>query len=85
MVYRMIETEHISVQTEPTDGVVTVAIFHVAANGMSHVGCVDSYLVLTTGFKTELHKRLVDGAVEHTIMRDGVFTSIVNRRAEGEI
>ena len=38
MVHRMIEAEHIGVQAEPVQRVIAVAVLHIAADRMPHVG-----------------------------------------------
>ena len=85
MVYRMIETEDVSVKAQPSDRVITIAILHIATDGMPHIGRVDAYLILTSCLQTILHKRMGSGAVENMEMRDGIFSAIVHRTAVGDI
>lgn len=52
----MVETQEICMQAEAVHRVVSVAIFGVAADGMSHIFGVDTYLILASGFQTILHE-----------------------------
>lgn len=81
----MIETEDVSVKAQPSDRVITIAILHIATDGMSHIGRVDAYLILTSCLQTILDKRMCSGTVEDMEMRDGVFSAIVYRTAVGDI
>ena len=55
---RMIKAKFISMQAQPTYRVITIAIFNVATDRMSHIGSVNTDLVLASGLKPKLYKRL---------------------------
>lgn len=76
----MEEAEAIGMEAETMDGVVAIAIFYVAANGMAHICGVDTNLILTPRLETKLYKAMVDGATKHAEMANGVFASIINWR-----
>ena len=45
MAHRVVERQNVSMETQPSDGVVAVAVFYVAAHRMPHVGSMDTYLL----------------------------------------
>ena len=57
--------------------VVAIAVFHVAAHGMPHVGRMYPYLILPACFKFVFHKRVVGCAVEHVEMGHRILTPVV--------
>ena len=77
---RMVEAEQESVEAEPVERVVAIAVFHIAADGMPHVGGVDTDLVLAPGLQLELHERVLGGTCERMEMRHRILTAIVDRR-----
>lgn len=85
MAHRVVERQNVSMETQPSDGVVAVAVFYVAAHRMPHVGSMDTYLILPSRLKPELHKRVGGCSVEHMIVSDSVFAAVVYRRAVSDI
>ena len=67
------------------DRVVAVAVFYVATHGMSHVGRVDTNLVLAASLQAILYKRVLGSAVEYMIMRYGILAAIVHGRRVGDV
>ena len=59
--------------------VVAIAVFHVAAHGMPHVGRMYPYLILPACFKFVFHKRVVGCAVEHVEMCHCIFAAVIYR------
>ena len=51
---RMVETEHVGVKTKSVKRIITIAVFYIATHRMPHIRSMNTYLVLTTCFKTEL-------------------------------
>ena len=78
MCHGMVETEDVSMQTKTVQRVVAIAVFHITANGMPHVGAMHSNLVLTPRLQTELHERVLRGAVERVEMGDGIFATVID-------
>ena len=54
----MIETQDVGMQAKPADDVVAVAIFHIAANGMPHVGRMHANLILAPCLQTIFYQRI---------------------------
>ncbi len=81
----MIEAELIGVETQTAKRIVAVAVFHVATDRVTHVGGMDTYLVLAARLKTIFNKRMVDGARKGVEMGHGIFASVVERRGKGDI
>ena len=79
------EAQHIGMQTEAVQRVVAIAIFDVAADRMTHIGRMYTYLVLTSGFKLVFHKRVLGSAVENMIVGHSIFASVVYWRRVGDI
>ena len=52
--YRMVEAKHIGMKAESVKRIITIAIFYIATHRMPHIRGMNTYLVLTTCFKTEL-------------------------------
>lgn len=74
------EAKEPGVQAEAVQRVIAIAILHVAADRMSHVGRVDANLVLATCLELVLHEGVVGGAVEHMEMGNGELAAIVHGR-----
>ena len=85
MGYRMVETKNISMQTEPAQRVIAIAILHVTTHGMSHIGRMHANLVLAPSLQLELNQRMLSRTIEYMKMRNGVFTSIVYIAAISDI
>ena len=78
--HRMRKAEQPRMETEPMERVVTIAVLRVAADGMSHVGRMDAYLVLTSCLQSKLHQGMFRRTVENMEMRDGQFATIIHGR-----
>ena len=72
-------------ETQTVDRIIAIAVFRISAYGMTHIGRVDTDLILTTCLKLEFHEREVRGPVEDMIMGNGIFTAIVDWRGIGDI
>ena len=59
MCHGMVETKQESMQAQAVHRVIAVAIFRVATNRMSHVGCMHADLVLAPGLQFEFHQRVL--------------------------
>ena len=79
MRHGMMEAEHIGMQTEPVQRVVAVAVLHVAADRMAHVGRVYANLILPSCLQPVFHETVRHRTVEDMEMGDGIFTAIVHR------
>ncbi len=66
-------------------GIVAVAVLDVAANGMTYVGGVHTYLVLPARFEFEFHQGVLRGAVEHVVVGYGILASVVHWRRVGDV
>ena len=75
----MHETQHVGVKTKAMGRIVSVSIFMVTTNRMSHIGGMNANLVFTPGLEAKLNQRMVDRTFEHMEMGDGVFSAIVYR------
>ena len=53
---RVVETEHISMETKPSYGVIAVSVLDVTADRVPQVGTVDTYLVLSSRLQPILHQ-----------------------------
>ena len=74
----MEEAQQVGMEAEAVDGVVAIAVLHIATYGMPHVGRVYPDLVLTSGLQLKLYERVLCCTVENAEMRYGVFATIVN-------
>lgn len=72
-------------KTEPMERVVAITILDITAHRMTHIGRMDTDLVLPPGVKAELHKRMVHGTTERPEMGNGILASIVHGRRVGDI
>ena len=81
----MIEAEHIGVETQTIQGIVSVAVFHVAANWMPHIGAMHTNLIFTTGLQAKFHKTVFDCSFQRVEMRDGILAAVVDRTGISDI
>lgn len=81
----MPETKHAGMEAEAVDGIVAIAVFRVAADGMAHIGGMDANLVFPPRFELILHERMFGRAVEHVEMGDGVFSTVIDGRRIGDV
>ena len=58
--------------------VVTIAIFYVTTDRMSHVGRMYTYLILSASFKFVFYQSVLSSAVEYVVVCHRIFASIVN-------
>ena len=72
-------------KTKSVDGVITVSVFHIAANGMPDVGRMYADLIFSACFQLKFYQRMGGGAVENTEMCNGIFAAIIYRRGINEI
>ena len=82
---RMLEAQQPSMQTQTMQRVVTIAILHVATDGMPHIGSMYTNLVLASCLQLKLHQRVIRGAVQYVKMRNGQLTTIIYWRRIGNI
>ena len=82
MRYRMVEAEHIGVEAQATKRIISIAILHIATHRMTHISCVNTYLVFASSLQLKLHKRISLSAVERVEMSNGVFATIIDRTAK---
>jgi hypothetical protein len=52
----MIETQDISMKAKPVARIIPIAIFRITTYRMTHICCMDSYLVFPPCFQTELNQ-----------------------------
>lgn len=88
---RMAEGKTKSMEANATNRVRTVvislngaAILVVAHNGVMKVLHVDTYLILATSLQLEFHQRVAILAFHGSIVRDGIFPTIVNDAGIGD-
>ena len=55
-------------QTQTMQRVVTIAILHVATDGMSHIGSMYANLVFASCLQLKLHQRVIRGAIQYVKM-----------------
>ena len=67
----VIEVEAEGVESEAADGVVAVAVFDVAADGVAEVLHVYTDLVLATGFEFEFYQRVAVVRAEYAVVGEG--------------
>ena len=58
MGYRMIEAENIGVQAKATAWIITITILDVSTYRMTHIGCMNTNLVLAACLQLILYQRM---------------------------
>ena len=81
----MEEAQHVGMQAQAVDGVVAVAVLHVATNGVSHVCRVYPDLVLASRLQLELYERVLGRTVEDVEMGHGIFAAVVHGTGVGYV
>ena len=81
----MIEVEAEGVEGEATDGVITIAVFDIATDGVTEVLHVYADLVFATGFQFQFDQGVAVVGAKYSEVCDGQFAAIVCWRGAGDI
>ena len=81
----MIEVEAEGVEGEAADGVVAIAVFDVAADGVTEILHVYADLVFATRFQFQFDQRVVVVGTKYSEVCNGKFAAIVCWRGAGDI
>lgn len=55
----MIEAKHISMKAQAMARIISISIFDIATYRMSHIGSMNTYLVLTPRLQFKFYKRII--------------------------
>ena len=81
----VVEIETESVEAETAAGIVAIAVFYVAADGVTEVLKVDANLIFSARFKLQFHEAIALICAECMEVSDSIFASVVCRTAISEI
>ena len=54
--YWMVETQEPGMQAQAMQGIITIAVFGIATDRMSHISSMHTNLILTTGLQLKLYQ-----------------------------
>ena len=76
----MPEAKHEGMKAETMNRIVAVSVLGIATDRVAHVSRMHTNLILTTGLQLKLYERMLCSPVQHTIMGDGKFSTIIDWR-----
>ena len=67
------------------DGIVTIAVFHIATHRMPHIGRMNTNLVLPARLQFVFHQRMLSSTGDCMEVCHSIFATIVHRRRIGKV
>ena len=85
MGYRMIEAENIGVQAKATTWIITITILDVSTYRMTHIGRMNTNLVLAACLQLILYQRMRCSSLQGMEMGNSILATIVSIAGKGNV